>query len=388
MKHTLLTILILVAFSSKIFSQSQSDKVFNPVVTSLNFLTISPDAKGSALGGTGAATAPDPFSVYWNPAKLSMVKDEYGGAIGYSPWLSKIDKGMGLASFTGYKKMGDEKSTIGLDIRYFSLGKILFQDEIGSDLFTYNPTEYTIGITYATQLSEFGGIGLTFRYIRSQPALGVEYRGQVVKSVNAIGADIGYYYHNVAISEQDGYYGNIYRFGAVLQNIGTKVSYLSNTRKTFQPMNLKIGMAYTFANDNNDNTFTIAADFNKLLVPTPPLLDSNGNISSGKDPDVGVPAAIFSSWGDAPGGFAEEIREITLGLGLEYSYRDQFFLRAGMLYENPSKGNQQLITAGCGFRAKNFNADMSYYAPFSSNPGNNAHAQTFKISIGINISPY
>lgn len=369
-----------------VLAQEQKQNSPNPLNTSLNFLTIVPDARGASLGMTGAATSPDCYSLYWNPAKLSFIPDEFGAEISYAPWLTKIAKGMGLASFDGYKKMST-RSVLGLDIRYFSLGKTQFIDENGYDIYKYSPTEYTVGITYAQQLTDYSGIGITIRYIRSQPALGIQYQGLDVKTANAVGSDIGFYFSNVPYNQTDNW-GNTFRAGVVLQNLGSKVKYYQTSDPYFQPMNLKAGISYTFiGRNNNNNSFTISGDINKYLVPTPPIYDSTGqNIVKGKDPNVSVPIAIFSSWADAPGGFSEEIKEFSLGIGMEYCYNNFFFLRGGLYYENQEKGNRQVATAGLGIKTNGFNMDISYFIPYSANQ--NQLGQTFKISLGLNFTPY
>lgn len=344
----------------------------------LNFLRIEPDAKGSGLGLTGAATEPDNFSIFYNPGKLAMMPAyEYGISAGYVPWISRLVKGIGLASAQGFRRL-DEYSAIGLDIRFFSMGKIDFKDELGYDIYSYTPAEFAIGITYSLMLSDYAAIGASLRYINSRPALGVTYGGEEIKSANAIGGDVGYYYCSVPTGEIENYLGGIFRGGISLQNLGSKVRFLSSGDAAFQPMNLKVGIAYTLPSFNGEHFLTISADANKMLVPPEPVRDASGNIIEGKDPaEITVPAAFFESWKYA--------QSVGAGFGAEYSYKNTFFLRAGAYYEPPDFSPRQLATVGAGLRKGMFHLDLSYFAGLGKAAGSNNQAQTFKISLGMNM---
>lgn len=348
----------------------------NPV-PALGFLEIEPDSRGSAIGLTGVASSPDNY-VFYNPAKISMITgQEYGVSAGYVPYLRQLAKGMGMASLQGFRRMS-EQTAIGLDLRYFALGKIRFKDDTGYDIYQYNPTEWTIGITYSRIITDFSSIGLSARYVNSRPAAGIEFQGQEIKTANALAMDIGYYYCNIAQSELPGYTGGIFRGGISLANLGTKVKYHAASLSAFQPMNMRAGLSYTFPSPGEEHHFTCNAEAYKLLVPSPAVRNADGQVISGKDPETtNVPAALFASLG--------EMKSWGGGLGVEYNYQDRFFLRGGVHYENPDYSSRQLVTVGAGFLLNTFHLDISYYAPLATKSGVNYQGQTFKISLGLVI---
>jgi hypothetical protein len=348
-------------------------------VPGLGFLMIEPDARGSAAGLIGVASSPDNF-VFYNPAKLAMQPgQEYGISAGYVPYLRKLVKGIGLATIQGFRRM-DEETAIGLDIRYFSLGEIQFKDETGYDIYAYNPAEWTIGLTYSRQLSEYSSIGFSCRYINSRPAAGIEYQGQEIKTASAIGADIGFYYSSIAVSELPGYTGGILRGGLSLANLGTKVKYHANGGSAFQPMTFRSGLSYTFPSEAGEHLFSVTGEISKLLLPPAVERDGNGNIIAGRDPEnTNVPAAFFAGWGN--------MKSWGAGFGAEYLYQQRFFLRAGIHYESPEFSSKQLATLGAGFQHGAFHFDMSYFAGFGQQAGaQNYQSQTFKITLGVMIA--
>lgn len=363
------TVLFYVIICISLTAQAQSP------APALGFLEIEPDARSSAMGGIGVATSPDNF-VFYNPAKVAMRAGyEYGISAGYVPYLRRLVKGIGMATMHGFRRL-DDQTCIGLDLRYFSLGAVSFKDETGYPIYEYNPTEWTIGLTYSRQLSEYNSIGITARYINSRPAAGIQYQGQEIKTANAAGVDFGYYYCSVAASELNGYTGGIFRGGLSFSNLGTKVVYYSAGGSAFQPMNFRAGVSYTFSSPG-DHLFSLSGEVIKGLVPAPVIRDDNGDIISGKDPaTTNVPAAFFSSWADMKGW--------GVGAGVEYLYRQQFFLRGGIHYENPDYSPKQLATVGAGFQLGAFHLDLSYYTAIVQKTGaTNAQAQTFKISLGV-----
>lgn len=344
----------------------------------LGFLQIEPDGRGSATGLTGVATSPDNFTFY-NPAKIAMHNASYGLSAAYSPYLQKLVKGIGLACMEGFRKM-DEDNTIGIEVRYFTLSKIAFKDAVGYDIYTYNPSEWTVGLTYARKLSEYASFGLTARYISSRPAAGIEYQGTDIRTASAVGADIGYYYSSVGASEQTGYTGGIFRLGLSLQNLGTKVKYHSGNGAAFQPMTFRGGLSYSLPTAGDQHQVTFSADLTKLLLPSPPVTDQDGNTLSGKDPDqTSVPAAFFTGWTESAGWGG--------GIGVEYLYQQRFFLRIGGHYESPNVSSKQLMTFGMGCLLGAFHCDLSYFSAVGAQTSaTNYQAQTVKLTLGINIS--
>lgn len=344
----------------------------------LGFLQIEPDARASGMGLTGVATSPDNFT-YYNPAKIGLQNNAYGLSGAYTPYLQKLANGMGLACMEGFRKM-DEDNTIGIEVRYFTLSKIAFKDAVGYDIYSFNPSEWAVGLTYARKLSDFASFGLTARYINSRPAAGIEYQGAEIRTAGAVGADIGYYYSSVGVTEQPGYTGGIFRLGLSLQNLGTKVKYLSGTGTAFQPMIFRGGLSYSLPMVGDQHQVSFSGELTKLLLPSPALTDQDGNIISGKDPDqTSVPAAFFSGWTESAGWGG--------GFGIEYLYQQRFFLRIGGHYESPDISSKQLATFGMGCLLGTFHCDLSYFSVISARTGAaNYQSQTVKLTLGINIS--
>ncbi|MBE9662299.1 type IX secretion system outer membrane channel protein PorV [Mucilaginibacter myungsuensis] len=329
----------------------------NPIITGVPFLSIAPDSRSGAMGDAGVALSTDVNANYWNPSKLAFIGEGTHFALSYSPWLRRLVPDVDLAYLSFAKKV-DDRNTIGASLRYFNLGSIQLVDANQNDQGTYRPTELSLDVTLARQFGENFSLGLTGRFIHSNLSNGAFTAGQQTRAANAVAADASMYYRNP--TQQFGK-DAIFAFGVNISNIGTKISYSDNGVKYFLPTNLRIGAANTWMIDEY-NEFTLAFDINKLLVPTPPLRDNTGAIISGKSDDRSVVSGIFGSFSDAPGGFGEEMREITYSPGLEYWYNKQFALRAGYFYENPNKGARQYLTLGAGFKYDIFNIDFSYLA--------------------------
>jgi hypothetical protein len=325
------------------------------IITGVPFLSISPDARSGAMGDVGVAISPDANSIHWNPAKLAFMEAKNGASFSYSPWLQSLVPDINLAYLSGYHRL-DDRNTIGASLRYFSLGNIQLTDNAGTDYGAYNPNEFALDGTFARQFGEEFALGTAVRFIYSNLLNGQFAAGQQTKPGTALAADVSAYYRKeTVLLSSDARFA----LGLNISNIGNKISYTDNASKIFLPTNLKLGTATTFLNGPGE--FTVALDINKLLVPTPPIRNSQtGEIVSGKDPDRSVPSGIFGSFSDAPGGFSEELQEISYSLGLEYWYDKQFALRSGYFYENPQKGNRQYLTLGAGLRYNVFNIDFAY----------------------------
>ena len=331
----------------------------NTVTTAVPFLMIAPDARAGAMGDAGVSSTPDAFSQHWNPAKYPFIDNDMGISLSYSPWMRKLVSDINLAYLTGYKKL-DENQAISASLLYFSLGDIVFTDITGGTIGNYRPSEFAIDFAYSRKLSENLAGAISGRYIHSNLTQGQDVQSSSTKPGNSVAADVSVYYQKkVTIFNTDA----LFAWGVNISNVGAKISYTDdNTRKDFLPTNLRIGPSLTL-NLDEYNSLTFMADFNKLLVPTPPRLDSVGNIIAGKNPDVGVPLGMIQSFYDAPGGMKEELREITLSAGAEYWYNKQFALRAGYFYEHPTKGNRKYFTMGAGLKYTKFRLDLSYLIP-------------------------
>ena len=331
----------------------------NTVTTAVPFLMIAPDARGGAMGDAGVSSTPDAFSQHWNPAKYPFIDTDMGFSLSYSPWMRKLVSDINLAYLTGYKKL-DDNSAISASLLYFSLGSIVFTDIAGQTIGNYNPNEFALDFAYSRKLSPDFSAAISARYIHSNLTQGQDVGSTTTKPGNSVATDVSVYYQkNTTVFNTPA----LFSWGINISNIGSKISYTNdNTRKDFIPTNLRIGPSLMF-NLDEFNSLTFMADFNKLLVPTPPRLDSVGNIIAGRNPDVGVPQGMIQSFYDAPGGFKEELHEVTLSLGAEYWYNKQFALRAGYFYEHPTKGNRKYFTMGAGLKYTKFRLDLSYLIP-------------------------
>lgn len=142
----------------------------------------------------------------------------------------------------------------------------------------------------------------------------------------------------------------------------------------FLPANLRVGASLGYPIDVKKYDIIFSADLNKLLVPTPQLSsegDTPAEIQYKIDSynEISFISGIFKSFGDAPGGFKEELQEVAWSMGAEYVYNSQFCIRTGYYNENEYKGNLRYVTFGAGFRSKSFQIDAAYLVATSqSNP--------------------
>ncbi|HYF69013.1 MAG TPA: type IX secretion system outer membrane channel protein PorV [Ohtaekwangia sp.] len=348
----------------------------NAITTAVPFLAISPDARHAALGDAGVATSPDANAAYWNAGKLVFIDKKYGGSFSYTPWLGKIINDMSVSYLSGFYKLTREQA-IGLAIKYFDLGEISFTDTQGFSLGDFNPREFAFDLTYSRLLTEEFSIGGTGRYIYSN--LTGAFSGIDAQAGHSVAVDLGVYYtkqlkksaHNSTLS-----------FGATITNIGAKISYTNAENEDFLPTNLRLGSAYTTELDPY-NTITFTLDFNKLLVPSPPVYDEDGNIAYGKDPDRSILSAMFGSFGDAPNGGSEELKEVMTSAGIEYWYNKTFAGRLGYFNEARTKGNRKYMTLGVGFRKNNFGLDVAYLVP--TNKREHPLAETLRFTLLFQI---
>lgn len=350
----------------------------NAITTAVPFLIISPDARSASMGDAGVATAPDANSAYWNPAKLSFIDKKYGGSLSYTPWLGKIVNDMDIVYLTGFVKPTREQA-LGLSIKYFDLGEIIFRDGTGVDQGTFNPREFSLEGTYSRMLTEELAIGGTVKYIYSNLTGAFQTGGSDAKPGHSVAADVGVYYtKQLKKSARDAYLS----FGASISNIGAKISYTNRDNEDFLPTNLRIGTAYTTGLDlYNKLTFTV--DFNKLMVPSPPIRDDNGNIVYGKDDNRTLLSGMFGSFSDAPDGGSEEFSEIMTSVGIEYWYNDTFAARLGYFNEAKTKGNRKYATVGVGFRKNAFGIDVAYIVP--TNKRDHPLAETIRFSVLLQV---
>lgn len=359
-------------------SGQNTDDAVNTVTTAVPFLRISPDARSGAMGDVGVAISPDANAQHWNVGKIPFAKKKYGVSATYTPWLRDLVPDIFLAYISGYSKFGeDDNQAISFGFRYFSLGEINYTDINANPIGTGQPYEMAVDLGYSRKLSEYLSLGVGFRYINSSIAsgLGAGTQGIDYSPGNAFAADLGVYYTKT--KQIDQFRAGTFSFGAVLSNVGSKISY-TTTRKDFIPTNLGLGAAYTYKADAY-NEITFAVDVNKLLVPTPE--DTTGDGVGDFIPEKSVVAGMLSSFGDAPGGFSEELREYQISAGGEYWYRQQFAIRAGYFWEHRLKGDRKYFTAGLGVRYNVFNLNFAYLIPSGSGINRNPLSNTFRFSL-------
>lgn len=354
--------------------QSQ-DEQRNVITTAMPFLLISPDSRSAGMGDVGVALSADANAMQWNASRLAFVEKEIGASVSYSPWLTSIGvNDMSISYLSGYYRL-DQEQVIGVSMKYFDLGSIFFTDTgVPGDGLEASPKDFSIAVAYARKLSNSLSASLTARMARSN--LFGDYQGsnlQDPKPATALGVDLGLLYTQPLV-----FNGNDSDFSAGLQisNISNKITYSNSDNEQFLPINLKIGTAFTTALDAY-NSLTVSVDFNKLMVPTPNPDDSTFNSDN-----IGVLPGMFGSFSDAPGGFNEELREISIASGLEYWYNNVFAVRTGYFYEHLTKGGRQYFTAGLGFRYQVLGLDFSYLIPVARQ---NPLGETLRFTASFNM---
>lgn len=353
--------------------KAQNAQPINVVTTAVPFLRISPDARAGGMGDIGIATSADAGSGFWNMGKVAFNESKGGILATYTPWLKNLVNDVYLASLSGYYKFS-ETQAVNVGLRYFSLGNIQFTDGVGNSWGSGKPREFSFDVGYSQRLSEKLGLGIALRYINSDLTNGVPSGSTTYKAGNSVAGDIGFYYNGQ--NEQ----GDGFAFGATMTNLGAKISYTGNAdAKDFIPANLGLGTTWT-KNFNEDNKLTFGLDINKLLVPTPPADLSNPDAIA-EYRNKGVVSSWFGSFGDAPGGFKEELKEFQVSAGAEFWYKNQFALRAGYFFEDKTKGNRRYFTTGIGVKYNIFGLNFSYLLPSGSGVTQNPLSNTLRFSI-------
>lgn len=357
---------------------AQKEDFFNPVNTSVTSQTIAPDARSAGMGDVGVATDPDVVSQYWNPAKYPFTISRAGVALNYTPWLRELVNDMDLAYLAGYYRIGDY-SAVSASLRYFSLGEVFLGTS--DDAMTINPYEMSLDVAYSLMLSETFSIGAAVRWIYSD--LTYDYTSDTAPG-SAFAADLACYYQNyINLGQRECLLG----LGLNISNIGSKISFGGDNNSEFIPTNMRLGASLMIPIDEY-NRFTIAADANKLLVPTYPKQEDGESTEDYQERvqknyyDVSSISGIFKSFGDAPGGLKEELQEVQWSVGGEYVYHDKFALRAGYHHESANKGNRKYFTVGAGFKMSVFSLDAGYViATAKSNPLD----QTLRFSLSFDM---
>lgn len=347
------------------------------VTTAVPIMLVSPDSRAGGMGDVGVASTPDAYSNYWNPAKLAFLEDGTNTlALSYTPWLNKLVNDINLA-YISYATKIDERQGLGISMRYFSLGDIQFKDNDGNDNGTGSPYEFALNAAYSLQLSEQFAMAVGLRYIFSDLTQGNRLNSGIdTKPGQSFAADVGMYYQSQERRIEGGMRQQ-FTAGLNIQNIGGKISYGNDAQSDFIPTNLRLGGGYHLQFDEY-NRLSFMVDVNKLLVPTPPIREGQGGfdpdynnngvpneVLAGEDDDVTSFQGIFQSFGDAPGGFDEELEEVVLNIGAEFWYDERFAFRGGYQYEDEQKGGRKYFTMGLGFRANVFGLDFAYLIPAS-----------------------
>ena len=376
-KKFILFIILLSTFN--LYSQQER----RVITTAVPFLMISSDARASGIGEQGVATSVDNFSQHWNPSKYVFSENSSGIAFSYTPYLSKLVNDIFLANVSYYNKI-NERSSWSASLKYFSLGDIdILQNPLDIPI-VENPNELTLDASYTLKLSENFAMGITGRFLMSDVKL--QTLDSETEAATSVAVDISGFYQSEVNSYNN--FDGIIRAGFNISNIGPKMKYskVNGGTESYIPTNLRLGSGFEFIFDSS-NSLAVTLEINKLLVPSPSeeVLNANGEVVAYRQPDVGFLAGMFKSFGDAPDGMAEEIKELTYGLGLEYSFNKSFFLRTGYFTEHELKGSRKFATIGTGFKtSRDLIVDLSYLISTSDviSPLEN----TVRLSLGFNFN--
>ncbi len=369
-------IITLFLMSTKI--SAQENRV---ITTGVPFLTIAADARSSGMGDMGIATSVDAFSQQWNPAKFAFAENKMGIGISYTPYLESIITDIALLNANYYNKI-NERSAFAGSLRYFTLGEIELRQTAGEEGRRVKPNEFAIDGSYSLKLSETFSMAVAGRFISSnlrfQDQAGVD-----AQAANAFAVDIAGFYRSKEIAYEN--FDGRWRAGFNISNLGNKIAYDEGGQENFLPTNLKFGTGFDFIFDM-DNKLSLSTEFNKLLVPTPQDFNGDGVISNEDNVEyqkIGFLEGFFKSFGDAPDGFSEELKEITWALSAEYAFQESFMLRTGYFHESEEKGSRKFFSLGAGFKFKATQIDLSYL--FFSSKVRNPLENTLRFSLSFNI---
>ncbi len=392
--------LVLIAFVFIFKLNAQETVVFDNqtsvITTGVPFLLIASDARAAAIGDMGVATSVDAFSQNWNPSKYTFSTYKSGIGVSYTPYLSKLVNDIFLGNLTYYNRL-NERSAFAASFKYFSLGEIEITDLTGTVLENVKPNEFAIDATYSLRLGDQFAMAVTGRYLTSD--LKINAVDPDSGSASSFAVDISGFYQSEEKAYSD--FNGRWRAGFALQNIGPKIKYDDAGRENFLPTTMRLGGGFDFIFDEY-NKLAVTAEITKLLVPSPPIygfedviqegdtelngvqdLNEPTIIVEGKDPDVSFIKGIFQSFGDAPGGFSEELKEFTWALSAEYLYQDSFAIRAGYFNESEDKGARKFFGLGAGFKYNVANIDLSYL--FSASKVQSPLEGTLRFSLSFNL---
>jgi hypothetical protein len=344
-------------------------------------LTIAADARSAGMGDMGVATSTDAYSQQWNPAKFAFADRKMGVGLGYTPYLESVIKDIGLLSGSYFNKINDQ-SAFALSLRYFTLGEIELRQTINEVGTTVKPNELAFDGSYSLKLSPTFSMAVAGRYIRSNLRL-PQAENADSQAASSFAVDVAGYYRSreIAYNSFDGRW----RGGFNISNLGGKVQYDQGGQENFLPTNLRFGGGFDMILDL-DNKIAFTTEFNKLLVPTPKDFNGDGVIDASDNDEyqsIGFFEGVFKSFGDAPDGFGEELKEFTWALGAEYTYQDSFMVRTGYFNESIDKGARKFFSLGAGFKFNIVQIDLSYL--FSTSQIKNPLENSLRFSLAFNL---
>ncbi len=394
MKLKSITLAVLVALGLQSWGQNNTPSYdelagrgggLNVITTAVPFLMISPDARAGAMGDAGVSSAPDVNSMHWNPAKYAYIDKDLSFGLAYSPWLRNLVPDMNLA-YLSFAGRIDNMSAVAATLRFFTLGDIQFTDNEGMELGTYRPNEFAIDATYSRMLTDHLSGAVAARFIYSNLTQGQFVQGAETTAGMSVAADVAVYWQK----EMDWFpnMGSTFAWGINISNIGNKIGYSqSSIRRDFIPTNLRLGPTLHLDIDEY-NAISFTVDINKLLVPSPPLYnpEDENEILFGMDNDVSVVMGMLQSFYDAPGGFSEEMQELSYAFGVEYWYSEVFAIRGGGFFEDKTKGNRKFFTLGAGLRYNVFGLDFSYLIPVDTR--NNPLGNTIRFALVFDMDAF
>lgn len=386
-------LLKLVTFLVVLQTANAQDRV---ITTGVPFLLIAADARSAGIADMGVASSADAYSQQYNPSKYAFSQKKHGFSVSYTPYLTSIANDISLSQVTYYNRF-NERSAFAGSLRYFSLGEIQLTDNSGNALNIVKPAEYAIDGSYSLKLSETFAMGIGARFISSNLRFPTE--GQNAAAANSFAVDVAGFYQSEEIAFND--FNGRYRLGFNFQNLGPKINYDLNSTdqgSNFLPSNMRLGGSFDFIFDEYSKV-SVIGETTKLLVPTPQkveYVDTNGNGTIDSDEQsiaiannnnnyrsISWTSGIFKSFGDAPDGFSEELKEFTWALGAEYWYQDSFALRTGYFNESATKGPRKYLTLGAGFKYNIVKIDVSYL--FSASKVKNPLENTLRFSLTFNF---
>lgn len=377
-------ILLITFLYTSNFIHAQQDNV---ITTAVPFLLVAADAKAAGMADNGVATSTDGFSQQWNPSKYAFATDQQGFAVSYTPYLTELVNDISLAQLNYYNRYS-EKSAFGASFRYFGLGDIDLRTDYDSPVLVVSPNEFALDLSYSLKLSEKFSMAVAGRFINSN--LKVATNNNDATSSSSFAVDVAGFYQSDEIAYND--FNGRWRAGFNFQNMGPKMSYDNDDiNRNFLPANMKLGGGFDFILDEY-NKIAVNLELSKLLVPTPQNADLNGDgtitaeeAQQNNDAyqNIGWFGGMFQSFTDAPGGFSEELKEVTYSLGSEYVYQDSFSFRAGYFYESPDKGAREFFSLGAGFKYSTVKIDVSYL--FSTSKVQNPLENTLRFSLSFNF---